>query len=434
MSTRRSRFLLLDVFSKTEEDVRVRTNTGGIITLGCILVTLILLYREWVQLTEVITRPQLFVDRDSDAKLALNFDITFPQVSCDILTLDIVDEAGELQLDLMDSGFTKTRCDTNGKELSTENYEMGTDFQTDTKNINRGVDYCGSCYGSKDQTHNDEVPRESRECCQTCDDVHQSYLDAGWAFHDGADINQCEEEGYVKHMNEHLHEGCRVRGSALLSRIRGNIHFAPGKSFISAKANQRTASHNHDTSLYDKHKELNFNHVINHLSFGKPVDKTHEKLKRKDDDYDNGNHYSNDNEISTNPLDGGEVSPDRNDAHHLQFSYFAKIVPTRYEYLNDKYPALETAQFSATFHSRPTRGGSDEDHPTTFHAQGGTPGVYIFYEMSALKVINREQHAQTWSGFLLNCITTIGGVLAVGTVSDKIFYKAQKSIWGKKSQ
>ena len=143
MSTRRSRFLLFDVFSKTEEDVRVRTNAGGIITLGCILVTLILLYREWVQLTEVITRPQLFVDRDSDAKLALNFDITFPQVSCDILTLDIVDEAGELQLDLMDSGFTKTRCDTNGKELSTEDYEMGTDFKPATKNINRDIEYCG---------------------------------------------------------------------------------------------------------------------------------------------------------------------------------------------------------------------------------------------------------------------------------------------------
>ncbi|CAD1783740.1 similar to Saccharomyces cerevisiae YAL042W ERV46 Protein localized to COPII-coated vesicles, forms a complex with Erv41p [Maudiozyma barnettii] len=425
MSTRRSKFLLLDVFSKTEEDVRVRTSTGGIITIGCILTTLLLLYREWAQLTEIVTRPQLYVDRDSDAKLSLNFDIMFPDVSCDILTLDIVDESGELQLDILDSGFIKTRCDQNGKELITEDYKMGTDFKPDTSKLNHGSEYCGSCYGALVQNANDAVSPEHRVCCQSCDEVHQAYLDAGWAFLDGADIDQCEEEGYVKHMNDHLNEGCRVRGSALLSRIRGNIHFAPGKSFITKDIERRGISHNHDSSLYDSHRELNFNHIIHHLSFGRPVDKSHEKLRRKDEDLSG---------ISTNPLDGGEVKSDRTDAHLLQYSYFAKIVPTRYEYLNDKYPAVETTQFSATFHSRPIRGGRDDDHPTTVHASGGTPGVFIFYEMSALKVINREQHAQTWSGFFLNCITTIGGVLAVGTVADKIFYKAQKSIWGKKSQ
>lgn len=60
--------------------------------------------------------------------------------------------------------------------------------------------------------------------------------------------------------------------------------------------------------------------------------------------------------------------------------------------------------------------------------------MFVFFEMSPLKVINKEQHGQTWSGFILNCITSIGGVLAVGTVMDKLFYKAQRSIWGKKSQ
>ena len=167
MSTRRSKFLLLDVFSKTEEDVRVRTSTGGIITIGCILTTLLLLYREWTQLTEIVTRPQLYVDRDSDAKLSLNFDIMFPDVSCDILTLDIVDESGELQLDILDSGFIKTRCDQNGKELITEDYKMGTDFKPDTSKLNHGSEYCGSCYGALVQNANDAVSPEHRVCCQS---------------------------------------------------------------------------------------------------------------------------------------------------------------------------------------------------------------------------------------------------------------------------
>lgn len=419
MSMKKSKFLLLDVFSKTEEDVRIRTNTGGIITIGCILTTLLLLYKEWCQLNEVVIRPQLYVDRDSDAKLALNFDITFPSVSCDVLTLDIVDEAGDLQLDLLDSGFTKTRVSQDGIDLSTENYEMGTELKP--KKIDYGANYCGSCYGSRDQTMNDHVSIEHRVCCQTCEDVHDAYIEAEWAFYDGKNIDQCEREGYVEQINQHINEGCRVRGTSLLSRIRGNIHFAPGKSFQSFKS-QKSVSHNHDISLYNKHRSLNFNHIIHHLSFGKPIDNSHENIK-------------NDalGKVSSHPLDGRDIRPDR-ESHLMQFSYFAKIVPTRYEYLNDKFEPVETTQFSATFHSRPLTGGRDKDHPTTVHFTGGVPGVYIYYEMSSLKVINQEQYGQTWSGFLLNCITTIGGVLAVGTVADKVFYRAQKGIWGKKSQ
>ena len=76
----------------------------------------------------------------------------------------------------------------------------------------------------------------------------------------------------------------------------------------------------------------------------------------------------------------------------------------------------------------------DEDHPTTIHSRGGIPGLFIYYQMSPLKVIDREEYAQTWSTFLLNCVTTIGGVLAVGTFFDRVLYKAQKTIWGKKRQ
>ena len=69
-----SNILQWDAFSKTEEDVRIRTNTGAIITIGCILTTLWLIIQEWNQLSEVVIRPQLYVDRDSDSHLELNID------------------------------------------------------------------------------------------------------------------------------------------------------------------------------------------------------------------------------------------------------------------------------------------------------------------------------------------------------------------------
>lgn len=403
----RSTLLSFDAFSKTEEDVRIRTRSGGLITLSCIVLTFLLLISEWRNFNEVVTRPQLVVDRDRQLKLDFVVDVTFPSMPCDLINLDIMDNAGELRMDLIDAGFTKTRIGSDGKEISAESFapsESSADY------VPEDDDYCGSCYGSKDQDKNDELPKEERVCCQTCEDVRKAYLEAEWAFHDGKNIEQCEREGYVERINERLTEGCRLQGNALLNRISGTIHFAPGRGF------HNTKGHFHDISLYESNPRLNFNHIIHHLSFGKPLHPGAEDRGAA---------------ASTNPLDGRQVFPDR-DTHFHQFSYFAKIVPTRYEYLDSE--VIETAQFSTTFHDRPLKGGSDNDHPNTLHERGGSPGLFIYFEMSPLKVINKEEHAQTWSGFVLNCITSIGGVLAVGTMLDRVLYKAQRSIWGKKSQ
>lgn len=413
---KKSTLLSLDAFARPEEDVRVRTRTGGLITVSCFLVLMVLLAGEWSDFKQVVSRPQLVVDRDRHLKFDLNVDITFPSVPCDLLSLDIMDDSGEVQLDLLSSGFTKTRVDSEGKSISTENLDVG---QTEDGNAPEADEnYCGPCYGARDQSQNENLEPKDRVCCQTCSDVRDAYAAVGWAFFDGKNIQQCEKEGYVTRINERINEGCRVKGNAQLNRIQGNIHFAPGRSIRNKRG------HFHDTSLYDKTPQLNFNHIINHLSFGKDVaDGGVGSVSIPAD--------AATTVASCSPLDGRQEFPPR-DTHFHQFSYFAKIVPTRYEYLDGRI--VETTQFSATYHSRPLKGGRDEDHPSIMHAATGIPGLFINFEMSALKVINREQHKLTWSGFLLNCITSIGGVLAVGTVMDRIVYKAQRSIWSKKGQ
>lgn len=403
---KKSPLLSIDAFGKTEEDVRVRTQTGGLITVSCIIITMLLLVSEWKQFSTIVTRPDLVVDRDRHLKLDLNLDVTFPSMPCNVLNLDILDDSGEFQINLLDSGFTKIRISPEGKELSKEKFQVG---DKSSKQSFNEEGYCGPCYGALDQSKNDELPQDQKVCCQTCDDVRAAYGQKGWAFKDGKGVEQCEREGYVESINARIHEGCRVQGRAQLNRIQGTIHFGPGSSMRNIRG------HFHDTSLYDAYPHLNFNHIINTLTFGeKPKDGDSELI----------------GSASISPLDSRQVFPDR-DTHFHEFSYFCKIIPTRFEFLDGK--KVETTQFSATYHDRPLRGGRDEDHPNTVHSKGGVPGVFFNFEMSPLKVINKEQHATSWSGFLLNCITSIGGVLAVGTVIDKITYRAQKSIWGKKS-
>lgn len=409
MLIKKSTLLSIDAFSKAEEDVRIRTRSGAIITISCIVITSILLLNQWIQFNQIITRPTLVMDRERNLQLELNLDITFPHMPCDLINFDILDDSGVLQLDqtiVSDEGFTKTRIDSVGKELDSKNYKLNDQVMQYPPN---DENYCGPCYGSIDQTANDkETDMSKKICCQTCQDVKDAYMNIGWGFFDGKNIEQCEREGYVDKVNKHINEGCRIKGSALLNRIGGNIHFAPGQAFQNARG------HFHDTSFYDIKTELNFNHIINHLSFGKPIKNKQENLRNL--------------KLETNPLDGQQTLP-HHDTHSRTFTYFAKIVPTRYEYLDNII--VETAQFSTKFHEKPVNGGNDYDDPKIKHQRGGIPGLFIYFDMSPLKVINREEHAISWSSFILNCITSVGGILAVGTVCDKILYKTQRTFFKK---
>ncbi|KAG0672116.1 hypothetical protein C6P45_004131 [Maudiozyma exigua] len=410
MLVKKSTLLSVDAFSRAEEDVRIRTKTGALITLSCFVITAILIINEWFQFNTIVTRPTLVMDRERNGKLELNLDISFPHISCDILNFDIIDDSGYLQYDdemISENGFIKIRLDQTGNELEKMDYKLKDQLQQYPV---EDENYCGSCYDALDQSHNDDEGKtlQDRVCCQTCEDVRQAYYRKGWTIFDGKSIEQCEREGYLDKIKKHINEGCRVKGTTILNRISGNIHFVPGEGF------QNKNGHYHDTHYYDFQTQLNFDHIINHLSFGKPVQNKQESLRSL--------------KLETNPLDGKQVLR-HHDTHSHVFTYYTKIVPTRYEYMDGII--VETAQFSTKFQEKPTNGGKAYDDPNIKYQRGGMPGLFIMLDMSPLKVINREQHAISWSGFLLNCVTSIGGILAVGTILDKIMYKTQRTFFKK---
>lgn len=59
----KSRFTRLDAFAKTVEDARIRTNSGGIITIVSLLVVLWLVWGEWADYRRVVVKPELIVDK-----------------------------------------------------------------------------------------------------------------------------------------------------------------------------------------------------------------------------------------------------------------------------------------------------------------------------------------------------------------------------------
>lgn len=59
----KSRFTRLDAFTKTVEDARVRTTSGGIVTIVSLLVILYLAFGEWSDYRKILVQPELIVDK-----------------------------------------------------------------------------------------------------------------------------------------------------------------------------------------------------------------------------------------------------------------------------------------------------------------------------------------------------------------------------------
>ncbi|KAK9471932.1 endoplasmic reticulum vesicle transporter-domain-containing protein [Dipodascopsis tothii] len=393
MVVSRKRLTAFDGFSKTVEDARVRTTSGGVVTMAAVALIVYLLASEWIDYRRIVTRPELIVDMTRGERLDINLNVTFPTVPCALLTLDVMDVSGEQQSEVT-HGIIKTRLDPSGKALAQEKLLLaGPDEAAREAAAALGTDYCGPCYGAVAKEE------ETTRCCQTCDDVRQAYQEKGWAFGDGSGVEQCEREHYPEKLKEVEHEGCNVAGHLSVNKVIGNFHFAPGRSYTSPQM------HVHDLNVYQQSKTTHtFSHEIHHLSFGPYHQSIH------------------------NPLDGTKKTTAM---RNFNYMYFVKVVSTRFEPL-DADP-VETNQYSVTSHERSIMGGRDEDHPNTMHARGGIPGVFFSYDISPMKVINHEEHAKSFGSFLTGVCAIVGSVLAVAAVVDRGVWEADKALNRKKA-
>lgn len=271
-------------------------------------------------------------------------------------------------------------------------------------------------------------------CCNTCDEVREAYAQKSWAFGKGENIEQCDREGYAERLNAQRREGCRLEGIVRVNKVIGNFHIAPGRSFTSGNI------HAHDLeNFFEKDLPENERHTMTHeihqLRFGPQLpDELSDRWQWTD------HHH-------TNPLDNTQQSTDE---PAYNFMYFVKVVSTSYLPLGwdpllssaihntyDKAPlgahgfaygnqgSIETHQYSVTSHKRALMGGNDaaEGHKERIHAQGGIPGVFFNYDISPMKVINREARTKTFSGFLTGVCAIIGGTLTVAAALDRGLYE-----------
>jgi len=90
-----------------------------------------------------------------------------------------MDISGELQRDISHN-VLKSRLNSNGETIPNS---FSADLRNDLDKINEvtKAGYCGSCYGGLEPEGG---------CCNTCEEVRQSYVNRGWSFANPEAIEQ----------------------------------------------------------------------------------------------------------------------------------------------------------------------------------------------------------------------------------------------------
>lgn len=362
--------------------------------------------------------------------MEIHLNITFPRLPCELATLDVMDVSGEVQTGVA-HGVNKVRLSSVAQGslvLDTQKLVL----QSAEANSHLADDYCGSCYSAP-------APENAikKGCCNTCEEVREAYASNSWAFGRGEGVEQCEREHYAERLDAQQQEGCRIEGVIRVNKVVGQFHIAPGRSYTNGNM------HVHDLDYFFS-KENEGKHTMTHnihaLHFGPQV---------------TGSEYSQwTDHHHSNPLDGHSEKTD--EAAH-NYMYFVKVVSTSYlplgwtddmstkshSSVSDMVPigfhgkgwggaasSVETHQYSVTSHHRSLGGGTaaDEGHRERVHAYGGIPGVFVSYDISPMKVINREQRTKSFANFLTGVCAVVGGTLTVAAAIDRGVYEGSNRL------
>mmetsp|Transcript_38373 Transcript_38373/g.108535 ORF Transcript_38373/g.108535 Transcript_38373/m.108535 type:complete len:371 (+) Transcript_38373:101-1213(+) len=227
-----SQFKRFDVYSKVHDDYRVKTESGGLISLVAFVVMIILFTSEISNYLSVEVVDHIMVDTTLNQKLPIGLNITFPHLRCDEVSVDTVDSMGENQVDVA-GDLVKINLDVNGFRSQGDH-----------------VAAAGECLSCMEAASDD-----NSRCCNTCQDLKDAYTMAGIPyFHILDTAPQCRNS-----------VGCQIHGDVLVSKVGGNVHVALGRSTV------RDGKHVHEFNIKEVSDGFNTSHAIHRLEFGERV-------------------------------------------------------------------------------------------------------------------------------------------------------------------
>lgn len=423
----------LDIlFPKVDQEFIVKTKSGGIVSMiACALIGILCTAEilSWISQNQAEVS-NTFVDTSLGKLMRVNLNITFPALACEDLHLDVIDVAGDSQLDIEDT-LKKKKLHLDGRPFSSKEIEVETNQHRQMQQKQEQVlkselpeSYCGPCYGAHEQDD---------QCCQTCDEVIQAYTKKRWKSELlRYSAEQCIREGRDKTEPKKMAkgQGCNLSGYMMLNRVSGNFHIAMGEGI------ERDGRHIH-TYMPEDAPNFNASHVIHELSFGPPV--------------------------GSEPLSGSTKIVTADTGTTGLFQYFIKVVPTTFvgeralprkakeaglmpfeAGVIDNERVVETNRYFSTERFMPLMtellddSHRDENDPRRAAVQAGhsgghhsqehhlkqnsvLPGVFFIYDIYPFAVEIRRNSVPL-THLLIRLMATIGGVVTILKWFDSCLY------------
>ena len=376
-----------DLYAKVSAEESVKTSAGGGLSLASIVVIVILTFSELYRYFVPKRMEHMIVDRVMEGRMRINFDVTFPALTCLEANIDAMDVAGEQQNGI-DHDIQKIRLDSSGKQVASaytvriETVKSDKDVAEDgskTAPTPLPADYCGSCYGAESAVS--ERGPEKKRCCNSCEEVRNAYQTKGW---DHKDVLRTAEQCVREHANDPLveskeGEGCRVSGFMMVNKVAGNFHIAMGETHA------RGAGHIHQFNP-GAISRFNVTHTIHTLSFGEPFPGQQNPL---------------DKTIQT-PKEGAGV-----------YMYYIKVVPT--VFIPRRGQNVTTNQYSVTTQYRPAI--------IDGMRQNVLPGLFFVYDFSPFMVTVNDMKTTSFWQLLTSLCAILGGVITAARLIDTIVFK-----------
>jgi hypothetical protein len=244
-----------DVLPKLDNEYRIGTTTGGILSICSIFATIILSYVEISAFLHPPIRQRLVVDSvrpteldgytisySAQPRLDIYLSIVFPRAPCYLLHFDVLDPITQLPLPLDEVESNFTRISDSGEKVG--DYNRG--YLT-----TEPVPGCGSCYleGS-----------EQGKCCNSCQEVFAAFEEKTRRPPSLIHVDQCKE--VVNRLRDMDFEGCHIQSRFRAVRVGGEFHIAPGMSWFNE------GWHVHDIQTFGKlFDDVNLSHYIERLQF-----------------------------------------------------------------------------------------------------------------------------------------------------------------------
>ncbi|KOM43832.1 hypothetical protein LR48_Vigan05g143700, partial [Vigna angularis] len=399
---------------KIPRDLTEASVSGAGLSIIAALCMVFLFGMELNSYLSVSTATSVIVDKSSDGDyLRIDFNMSFPALSCEFAAVDVSDVLGTNRLNLtktirkfsIDSNLRTTGHEyhsepatTNIKhdnevheesiggslELTTDNFDKYAhqyDPETDGRIVMGRVDCTqnGELCRRSDHGHHEHESyygdRDTDSLVKTMDNLVASLPS------ESQKLSLGDKSTFASHTKRPAPSagGCRIEGYVRVKKVPGNL-------IISA----RSDAHSFDAS------QMNMSHVINHLSFGRKVSPRVMSDVKRLIPYVGSSH---------DRLNGLSFINTRDLGANVTMEHYLQVVKTEVITRKD-YKLVEEYEYTA--HSSVAQ---------SLHI----PVAKFHLELSPMQVLITE-NPKSFSHFLTNVCAIIGGVFTVAGILDSILH------------